>query len=173
MHGAHVPDRLAGKLVVTALLIVGGAALATATRHADTSYFMVDDLVPTRLARWEGREVWVNGWVVPGSIAETTIEGEPHRTFVIQRNGKRLRVFNHGPDCGTRPRDQAEVVVLGRVQPAIRLWPLAALLHVLPAGEQLWVLEASELKMKCPSKYDGARTDDSWPRKPRAMPRFE
>jgi cytochrome c-type biogenesis protein CcmE len=172
MHSAHVPDRLAGKLVVTALLIAGCAALVMTTRHHDVPYFMVDELV-SGLAASSGREVRVNGWVVPGSIVETTIDGEPHRTFVLQRSGKLVRVFNHGPDCGTRPRDQAEIIVLGRVQPASRLWPLAALLRVNPAGEQPWVLDATALQMKCPSKYDGARTDDTWPPARRPVPAFE
>ena len=91
-----------------------------------------------------------------------------HRTFVLQKGGKKIRVFSTGPKPDTF-KDQSEVVATGRLVPAKDLAALAdALCKDKPTGlgcpvrvdaEQTWVVDSTELMAKCPSKYDGATSN--------------
>jgi cytochrome c-type biogenesis protein CcmE len=87
--------------------------------------------------KWKNKALKIHGLVEAGSIKEEIIAQKTHRTFVLEFQGKRIKVRNEGPKPDTF-RDLAEVVARGRL--------------VEENGE--YVFEASELIAKCPSKYE-------------------
>jgi cytochrome c-type biogenesis protein CcmE len=157
------------KIGLTAAVVLGGGGFLvySSVSHAQ-HYKMVDDLVSGGMDQWNDKELKVHGWVEAGTITETVVNQELQRSFVLQKGGKKIRIFNKGPKPDTF-KDQSEVVATGRLVPASNLKQLAADLCKpktdggLPNGcpirvdaEQAWVVESSELMAKCPSKYDGA-----------------
>ena len=90
--------------------------------------------------------------------------------FVLQKSGKKIRVFVTGPVPDTF-KDASEVVATGRLVKASELQGVAddicAKAKVQDRGdcpvhadaEQPMVVEATELMAKCPSKYKGADTN--------------
>jgi cytochrome c-type biogenesis protein CcmE len=119
-------------LVVLTLLSGVFVALFVSSMHRpqDATYVMVDELVEKGLDAYRGRPLEVHGWVVPGSI----VRYQGWTTFVVEKNGKRLRVRADGPLPDTFC-DGREVIVVG-------------VLH-------RDILEANDVLAKCPSKYDG------------------
>jgi len=130
------PERVLAKIVVTAILAVGSVAIYAATRQHHVHYMRVDELVGSGdvvgdVGRWEGVEVRVRGYVKPGSI----VRDSARQTFVLQSQGKEIRVFGRGP-LPDMFRDQSEAVVTGYVVSG--------------------VLDSSNLIVKCQSgKYEG------------------
>jgi cytochrome c-type biogenesis protein CcmE len=120
-------------------------------------YMMVDELMTKDLTRLEGRELKVHGWVLAGSIKEEIVNQQTVRTFVVQKAGKKIRVFSKGPKPDTF-KDQSEVVATGRIIPAAQAQELAAQLKTQIGGDT-HVVEATDLQAKCPSKYDGAQVN--------------
>jgi cytochrome c-type biogenesis protein CcmE len=84
----------------------------------------------------------VHGYVEPGSIDERVVDQETIRTFVLENNGKRIRVRNKGPKPDSF-KDKSEVVAEGKI--------------IEENGEP--ILVATNLMAKCPSKYEGAPKD--------------
>lgn len=154
------------KLLLTIGVIVGGGGflIYSSVGHAQ-HYRMVDELVADGFAKWTDKELKVHGFVEAGSIVESVVGQVQHRTFVLQKNGKKIRIFNEGPKPDTF-KDQSEVVATGRLVMATEVTALAAdMCKKQPApvgcplradGEHEYVMESSELMAKCPSKYDGA-----------------
>src|SRR5262245_24763810 len=134
MELAHVPDRLLAKIAVTATLAIAAAITLTAMPPGRRLYF-VDELIGARLWSRDGQIMRLHGFVKAGSINQ--LNGGDYR-FTLARNGVELRVIVHGP-LPDRFRDQSDAIVLGR-------------LH---ANHDAWVLEASEVMTRCPTKYDG------------------
>ena len=73
----------------------------------------------------------------------------------------KIRVFSKGPKPDTF-KDRSKVVATGHLVPAARMTGLAVALCKVRRGwgspiqandEQAWVLDASELTAKCPSRY--------------------
>src|SRR5439155_20819698 len=102
------------------------------------------------------KEVRVHGFVEAGSIHESIVNQETHRTFLLQSKGKKIRIFNSGPKPDTF-KDQSEVVATGHLVPAADMKPVAQSLGVSIESDMQYVVDSSELMAKCPSKYDGAR----------------
>jgi len=158
------------KLALSAVVLIGGAGvLVYSSASSAQHYKMVDALVTEgHLDHWKGKEMKVHGWVEAGSIVEHVVNQETHRTFVLQKGGKKIRVFSTGPKPDTF-KDQSEVVATGRLVPAADMQALADDLckGVAPGlgcpvradAEQAWVVDSSELMAKCPSKYDGAASN--------------
>jgi len=157
------------KIGLTAAVVVGGASfmIAQSVSHAQ-HYKMVDDLVSGPLDDWKDKEMKVHGWVEAGSIVEKVVDQEDHRTFILQKGGKKIRVFFTGPTPDTF-KDQSEVVATGRLVPSSSMQAMADSLCKNPKpgtacpvrtdAEQPFVVESSELMAKCPSKYDGATSN--------------
>src|SRR5204862_4276365 len=101
-------------------------------------------------------------------IVEAIINQEQKRTFVLQKGGKKIRVFSTGPVPDTF-KDQSEVVATGRLVNSADVQALAtdicaktknpAACPIKTDAEQLYVVESTELMAKCPSKYDGANSN--------------
>ena len=146
-----------GKIVLTAAVAVGGVGfLVKSSVSSAQRYMMVHELMGTDLASWTGKELKVHGFVEAGSIHESVVNQETHRTFVLEHGGKRIRVFNSGPKPDTF-KDQSEVVATGHLVPAAQMKPVAQSLGVALESDMPYVVDATELMAKCPSKYDGAR----------------
>lgn len=148
-----------GKIVLTAVVAVGGVGfLVKSSVSSAQHYKMVDELLATDLTSWTGKELKVHGWVESGSIHESIVNQETHRTFLLQKGGKKIRVFSEGPKPDTF-KDQSEVVATGHLVPAADRKQLAASLGVAIESDISYVVDSSELMAKCPSKYDGARVN--------------
>jgi len=148
-----------GKIVLTAAVAVGGVGfLVKSSVSSAQHYKMVDDLLASDLTSWTGKELKVHGWVESGSIHESIVNQETHRTFLLQKGGKKIRVFSEGPKPDTF-KDQSEVVATGHLVPAADRKKLAESLGVAIESDMPFVVDSSELMAKCPSKYDGARVN--------------
>ncbi len=157
------------KVLLTLAVVIPGSGflIYSSVGHAQ-HYRMVDEL-QTDLkgdpSTFVGKELKIHGFVESGTIVESVVGQVTHRTFVLQKNGKKIRVFNEGPKPDTF-KDQSEVVATGHLVKADTMVQLANDMcsHTpAPVGcplradaEAEWVLESSELMAKCPSKYDGA-----------------
>jgi cytochrome c-type biogenesis protein CcmE len=148
-----------GKIVLTAAVAVAGVGfLVKSSVSSAQHYKMVDELMATELASWKGKELKVHGWVEAGSIREQVVNQETQRTFLLQKSGKKIRVFSAGPKPDTF-KDQSEVVATGHLVPAEQRKQLAESLGVALESDLAYVVDAKELMAKCPSKYDGARVN--------------
>lgn len=155
-------------LTITVLLGGGGFLVYSSVSHAQ-HYMMVDQLLKEPLDHWTDKELKVHGFVEAGSIVEAVVGQVTHRSFVLQKDGKKIRVFSDGPKPDTF-KDQSEVVATGRLVPASQDQELATSLCAganakLPGcpiradAEQPYVVESTDLMAKCPSKYDGATSN--------------
>ena len=145
-----------GKIVLTAAVAVAGVGfLVRSSVSSAQHYMMVDDLLASDLGSWTGKELKVHGWVEAGSIHENIVNQETHRTFLLQKGGKKVRVFSAGPKPDTF-KDQSEVVATGHLVPAAQMKDLAASLGVVEKSMIPDIVPTVELMAKCPSKYDGA-----------------
>ncbi len=156
------------KVLLTIGVVLGGGGFLIYSSVGNAQHYrMVDELVGDGFTQWTDKELKVHGFVEAGSIVESVVGQVQHRTFVLQKNGKKIRIFNEGPKPDTF-KDQSEVVATGRLIKASEVQALAADMcrkQSAPVGcplrtdaEQEWVMESSELMAKCPSKYDGAPT---------------
>ncbi|HEY0482113.1 MAG TPA: cytochrome c maturation protein CcmE [Kofleriaceae bacterium] len=148
-----------GKIVLTAAVAVGGVGfLLKSSVSSAQHYMMVHELMSSDMGSWKDKELKVHGWVESGSIHERIVNQETRRTFLLQREGKKIRVFSDGPKPDTF-KDQSEVVATGHLVPAAQKKALAESLGVAIESDVAYVLDATDLMAKCPSKYDGARVN--------------
>lgn len=161
--------RLLPKIALTfGILAGGGGFLVYSSRSHAQHYEMVDKLVDTGIDHYKGKELKVHGFVEAGSIVESIVNQEQRRTFVLQKGGKKIRVFSLGPKPDTF-KDQSEVVATGRLIAAADVQKLADDICAAAKGnpscpirtdaEQPMVVDSSELMAKCPSKYEGANSN--------------
>jgi cytochrome c-type biogenesis protein CcmE len=155
-----------GKLLLTVVVAFGGGgALIYSSVGSATHYMHVDQLVSSELGQWKDKELKIEGTAVAGSIVEGVISQEMQRTFVLDYEGKKIRVYSKGPKPDTF-KDQAKVIAMGQLRPASQYQavsdqlcqkakPGTAACPIRADAEQAMVIEASELSAKCPSKYEG------------------
>jgi cytochrome c-type biogenesis protein CcmE len=142
-------------IVTVALLLVGASIVATTCRDHGHRYMMVDQLRASDMSAWEGKELKVHGYIEPGTIVEKLVDDELHRTFILEKSGKRIRVFSTGPKPET-VKDDTEIVAVGQLVRAATFRDLARELSVRLEPDMELVLDASELMAKCSGKYEGA-----------------
>ena len=156
-----------GKILVTvAVALAGGGFLVYSAFGSTEPYAMVNTLVAGNFDKYTGKPMKVHGYVEAGSIIETVVNQETQRTFILQKEGKKIRVFSRGPKPDTF-KDQSEVVATGRLVPAKDMQVLADGICAKPQpgcpvradAEQAMVFDATDLMAKCPSKYDGANSN--------------
>jgi len=146
-----------GKIVLTAIVVVCGVGfLVKSSASSAQHYMMVHELMQTDLASWKDKELKIHGWVEAGSIKEVVVNQDTRRTFLLQREGKKIRVFSSGPKPDTF-KDQSEVVATGHLVPAAQMKAVADSLGITIESDMPYVEDSTELMAKCPSKYDGAR----------------
>ncbi len=142
------------KIALTGALAIAGVGflMTSSVKHN----LAADDLVMSELGEWQGREVTVLGWVKAGSIVEKVVNQETERTFLLRGSaGKEIRVFSVGPKPDTFV-DNAGVVATGKIIPRSEMTARAAGLRVVLGDEMPYVVDATDLTAKCPSRYDGA-----------------
>ena len=148
-----------GKIVLTAAVAVFGVGfLVKSSVSSAQHYKMVDDLLSTDLASWKDKELKVHGWVESGSIHEQVIGQETDRTFLLQKGGKKIRVFSTGPAPDTF-KDQSEVVATGHLVASADMAKRAGKLGIAIESDMPYVVDSTDLMAKCPSKYDGANAN--------------
>jgi cytochrome c-type biogenesis protein CcmE len=147
-----------GKIVLTAAVAVGGIAFVLRSSASAERYFKVEELMAKELPEWTGKELKVHGIVEAGTIVEKIANQETQRTFVLQSKGKKIRVFSSGPKPDTF-KDESEVVATGLVVPAAEMKATAEALQVAIESDMPYVVRASELMAKCPSKYGDKRIE--------------
>jgi cytochrome c-type biogenesis protein CcmE len=148
------------KVALTVAVALGGTGFLvySSVDHAQ-HYMMVNELISTGdIAGWEGKELKLHGNVEAGSIVEKVVNQQQQRTFLLVKDGKTFRIFSNGPKPDTF-KDASEVVATGRIVKASDMKSIADALGVHLEANQPWVLDASELMAKCPSKYDGAQVN--------------
>jgi cytochrome c-type biogenesis protein CcmE len=144
------------KLALTVAVVVGGVVFFARSASTSTQHYkMVDQLMATDLSQWKDKEMKVHGWVVAGTIKEKIINQETIRSFVLHKDGKKIRVFSKGPKPDTF-KDQSEVVATGRIVPSSQMDEMAKSLELRIEDDMPYVVDSSELMAKCPSKYEGA-----------------
>jgi len=147
------------KIALSAAVAVAGVGFFVKSTLGHTQHYkMVDELMAADLTQWKGKELKVHGWVLAGSIKEDVVKQETQRTFVLTKDGKKIRVFSMGPKPDTF-KDQSEVVATGHLVPAAERRDLAMALGVSLEADVDYVVDAKELQAKCPSKYEGARAN--------------
>ncbi len=144
--------------ITVAVALAGVGFLVKSSIGSAQHYQMVDELLAGDPSSWTGHEMKVHGWVKPGSITEKITGSETERTFILQKGAKRIRVFSRGPKPDTF-KDQSEVVASGHVVPAATMAAMAKRLDVAIEADMSYVVDASDLMAKCPSKYDGAQSN--------------
>lgn len=147
-----------GKIVLTAAVAVGGIAFVLRSSASAERYFHVEELMAKELPEWTGKELKVHGIVESGTIVEKIANQETQRTFVLQSKGKKIRVFSSGPKPDTF-KDESEVVATGHLVPAAEMKATAEALQVAIESDMEYVVRASELMAKCPSKYGDKRIE--------------
>ena len=111
---------------------------------ADAEFYKEVSEIVDDPAKYEHKTLRLHGFVEAGSIVEEIVGQKTKREFVLEHQGKRIRVRNEGPKPDTF-RDLSETVAIGRL---------------VREGDE-WVFEATELIAKCPSKYtDNQRTSE-------------
>jgi cytochrome c-type biogenesis protein CcmE len=153
------------KLVLTGVVAVGGGGFLVYSSVGQAQHYMqVDQLAATKAEDWKDKELKVHGHVVAGSIVEEVLGSEMQRTFLLENGGKKVRVFSKGPKPDTF-KDESEVVALGVLVPAKDRQGLAdslcekakakgnAACPVHTDADQAYIVDASELSAKCPSRY--------------------
>ncbi len=145
------------KIALTAAIAVAGVGFFVKTTMGHTTHYkMVDDLMASGdLSQWKDKEIKVHGWVLAGSIRQEVVNQDTYRTFVLQKGGKKIRVFSSGPVPDTF-KDQSEVVATGEIVPSATKAELAKQLKVTLEADLAYVVVARDLQAKCPSKYEGA-----------------
>ncbi|MBA3818107.1 MAG: cytochrome c maturation protein CcmE [Deltaproteobacteria bacterium] len=144
--------------MTAAVAVAGVGFFVKSTLGHTTHYKMVDELMAGDLTQWKDKEIKVHGWVLAGSIRQDVVNQETQRTFILQKGGKKIRVFSNGPVPDTF-KDQSEVVATGQIVPAASKAALASSLKVSLESDLAYVVEARELQAKCPSKYEGAQVN--------------
>ena len=147
------------KIALTAVVAVAGVGFFVKTTFSHAQHYrMVDDLLKEDLGSWEGKELKVHGWVLSNSIKSQMQGQEMLRTFVLQKDGKKIRVFTTGPVPDTF-KDQSEVVATGHIVPVAEKQQMASALGLTIESDMRYVVDATELQAKCPSKYNGPQSN--------------
>lgn len=132
------------KLLITALVFVGGAGFLVFSSLGEAVFYKHVDELLADPEPFVGKTLKVHGFVEAGSIHEEIVGQDTQREFVLTYEGARVLVKDEGPKPDTF-KDLAEVVATGKV--------------IKEDGR--YVVMATELSAKCPSKYQGeTRTDD-------------
>jgi cytochrome c-type biogenesis protein CcmE len=144
--------RMIAKLGITAVVAVAGGGFLIASSLSHAQHFrMVDELVHEGMSGWGDTEIKVFGFVQSGSITQQVIDQQMARSFVLEKNGARVRVFSRGPAPDTF-KDRAEIVATGHIVASRDMMSLAKRLDL--HDDAAWVLDATDLMAKCPDHYD-------------------
>jgi cytochrome c-type biogenesis protein CcmE len=122
--------------ITAAVFVTAFVGLLWSTLRDGTEYYKHVDEVMSSPQRWEGKQLQLHGFVVPGSILEK--RDSLQFKFKVQNKGRVVDAMYTGvvPDTF---KDEAEVVLKGRLEP------------------DGFHTDANGVMAKCPSKYDPAQ----------------
>jgi cytochrome c-type biogenesis protein CcmE len=143
------------KIAITVAVAVAGVGFFVKSTLGSAQHHKRVDELGTDLARWQGTSMKIYGRVVPGTLREEIVNQKTQRSFVIEHDSRRIRVFHFGPKPDVF-KDLSEVAVTGHVVPAADMQAIAASLGVTADGEAGYVVDATDLQAKCPTRYTGA-----------------
>jgi cytochrome c-type biogenesis protein CcmE len=129
------------KIAITILVVAAGAGFLVYSSLADAEYYKMVNELMVEPDDWTGKSMRIHGFVEPGSIDERIVDQSTKRTFVLEREGKRILVRHEGP-VPDAFRETAEIVARGRL---------------VKEGKE-YVFIARELTATCPSKYESTPT---------------
>jgi cytochrome c-type biogenesis protein CcmE len=132
------------KIIATVVVVLGAAGALFFSSFDDVEYYEHVHKVVANPQKWQGKNLQVHGYAVPGTIKEQIVDQKAQRTFEIEYCGKTLPVRHAGSKPDTF-KDQAETVVKGKL--------------LLVNGEPVFQAVEGEngIMAKCPSKYEGNR----------------
>jgi len=130
------------KIILTGILVLGGAGFLVYSSLDDAQYYEMVDKVAVKPTDFTGRDLKLHGYVAAGSIREEVLDGKTVRFFDLERNGYKIPVRFIGPKPDNL-KDLAEVVAQGQLHDE--------------NGALLF--DSTELMAKCPSKYQGAQSN--------------
>ena len=127
------------KVMLSVAVVLGGAGFIVYSSLGHAEYYKMVDEVMVEPTEWVDKSMRIHGFVEAGSIDEQIVDQKMKRTFVLENKGQSILVHHTGPVPDTF-KDLSEVVAKGKLVQA----------------DGVYVLEATELSAKCPSKYEGA-----------------
>jgi cytochrome c-type biogenesis protein CcmE len=127
------------KLAITGIVSLAGIVFIVYSVLANSGHYKMVDQLMAAPSQWIGKKLQVHGYVQPGTIQKQTVNQQAMQSFVLEKDGRRIRVENTGP-APDNFADQAEVIATGRLEQR--------------GGD--YVLISTQLDAKCPSKYEGA-----------------
>ena len=132
------------KILATVIVVLGGVGYIAFNPFGDTEYYVHVHKVLAETAKWEGKNLQVHGFAVPGSIKEQIVDQKMHREFELEYCGKSIHVRHAGSKPDTF-KDQAETVVKAKLVKD-------------DGGYALQAVEGENgIAAKCPSKYEANR----------------
>ncbi len=138
------------KLAITALVVMAGMVFVVYSVLANSGHYRMVDQLMAAPEPFVGKRLQVHGYVEPGTIHKQIVNQQAIETFVLEKDGKRITVENTGP-APDNFADQAEVIATGRLE----------------NRNGQYFLVSDQLDAKCPSKYEGARSNLQLADKPR------
>ena len=142
------------KILLTVFVLGAGIGVLLYSSMADAEFYKHVEEVMANPGQWTDKALKVHGKVEPGSIREEIVDQTTKREFVLESGGRRIKVRHEGPKPDTF-RDLSEVVARGRL--------------ILDNGE--YVVIATELMAKCPSKYEENQRTSNYGKQPAARPK--
>jgi cytochrome c-type biogenesis protein CcmE len=127
------------KILLT-VAVVGGAVayLMTSSLNADVSVYKYVHELMVAPDDWVGKDVKAHGYVEAGSIQQSIDAHTQTTRFVLENKGQRLAVATTEPMPDTF-KDLSEVIARGTIA---------------KQTDGTYLLTASEIMAKCPSKYE-------------------
>lgn len=130
------------KILLSIVAVIAALGFLFVSSSSSASHYKMVDQLMVDPAPFVGKTLRVHGHVTEGTIKEEVRGQEWTRTFELHAGGKTIQVSHVGPAPDTF-RDGSEVVAYGKLE---------------RRGDS-YVLDATELSAKCPSKYEGAATN--------------
>ncbi|MCX5743992.1 MAG: cytochrome c maturation protein CcmE [Proteobacteria bacterium] len=156
----RLPQKSAlAKYLITGAVALGGVGFLVKSSIGQANhYMMVDELYKTDLKQWETKAIKVHGFVQDGADAmHSKIVGQvQHRAFILAKGEKKVWIFFDGPVPDTFQAN-SEVVADGRLVKASSVADRVKGLDFQLDPDVEYVVMATNLMAKCPSKYDGAQ----------------
>src|SRR5688500_9650003 len=105
-----------GKVILTGALALAGGGFLVYSSLDDAQYYEMVDKVAADPDQWVDKDLKLHGYVEPGSIKEESIQdGKVIRTFVLEKNGQRIKIRYDGVKVDNL-KDRAEVVAQGHLR---------------------------------------------------------
>jgi cytochrome c-type biogenesis protein CcmE len=145
------------KILATAALVLGAVAFLAFSSAADGEYYKYVQDVLAEPTPWLGKNLQVHGIVEPGSIHQEIVGQKTQRTFVLDCDPRTNEQADQSRQAKTvcEPRGKHRLLVRSSGPVPDTFKDLAEVLAkgTLVREGDVYVMNATELSAKCPSKY--------------------